>query len=107
MIFFAIQFKQEYLYDPSYADKNSIFKVFYLIGCMHITIYRLFFAFGTLEANMIASGISYRAAKSEDQPEEYNSIRHVHMWGFQTHLHGQASILNWNECTTAWLKYYV
>ena len=81
MLFFASKFKQEYLYDPEYAKQDMLFKCFYLLGCMHVTIYRLFFAFGSIETNMIASGISYTAPKNE-KLEEYNSIRHVNMMAF-------------------------
>ena len=82
MFLFASQFKQEFLYDPEYAKHNMLFKVYYLLGCMHVTIFRLFFAFGTLETNMIASGVSY-SAPNKNKPEEYNSIRNVNMMGFQ------------------------
>ena len=61
MMLLASKFKTEYLYDPSYANENPLFKVFFLIGCMHVTIFRLFFAFGSIESNMIASGLSYTA----------------------------------------------
>ena len=106
MFVLASKFKIEYLYDPEYADETVVFKVFFLIGCMHVTIARLFAAFGLMEANLIASGISYRA-KRDKVPEEYNSIRHVDMYAFETSRSAAECVINWNMCTNNWLKYYV
>ena len=81
MLLFASKFDGNYLYDPSYAEETIVYRVFYLIGCMHVTIYRLYFAFGSMESNMIACGVSFRA-KNEKEQEEYNSIKHVQMMAF-------------------------
>ena len=68
MVVTGFIFKQDYLYNPDFAEKMIVIKVFYIIGCIFITIWRLFFAFGMIEANLIANGISYRA-KTEKEPE--------------------------------------
>ena len=98
MVVTGMKCKQDYLFDPAFADETILFKVFYIIGCIYITIWRLFFAFGMIEANLIANGISYRA-KTEKAPDEYNSIRHVKMWKFVSGLTAVDCISNWNMCT--------
>ena len=106
MVITSILFRQDYMYDPTFADKAFPIKVIYLIGCNYVTVWRLLFAFGMIEANLIANGISYRA-KTEKEPEEFNSIRHVKMWDFVKALTGVNIISNWNMCTQSWIKYYI
>ena len=73
---------------------------------MHITIFYHYFIFGMFEANMIASGLGYRA-KSEKEPEEYNSVRAVRCVDFSLGIAGDHAIMNWNMNASLWMKYYI
>ena len=59
-----------------------------------------------MEANFIASGISYRA-KTEKTPETYNHLRWVRIWAFETMQHPMDATGNWNIGSHLWLKYYI
>ena len=88
-------------------DKHSfVFKLFYLIASMHEMIYRLYVAFGSIEANFIASGISYQP-KTDKTPECYNRERAVEMVNFELSLNGTQALSRWNMFTNRWLKYYI
>ena len=59
-----------------------------------------------MEANFVASGISYRA-KTEKTPETYNHLRWVKVWAFETMQHPMDATGNWNIGSHLWLKYYI
>ena len=96
----------KYMLTPEFAAENIAFKVFFLILSMHEMIFRLFVAFGGIESNLIATGLSYRP-RTEKEPEEYNQYRAIEMIGFETALNGAQSATRWNCFTNRWLKYYV
>ena len=70
---------------------------------MHITIFYHYFVFGGWEANLIASGFSFR---QKDTLHEFNSIRGVKCIEFSSSLCGVQATTNWNMNTVNWLKYY-
>lgn len=59
-----------------------------------------------MECSSIASGIGYRA-KTEKEPEEYNTVRSINMLGFFYPSTPAEMIGSWNMRTQYWLKYYV
>ena len=79
------------------------YKLLYLIASMHEMIYRLYFAFGCIESNFIASGLSFTASN----PPCYNTLRAVEMVDFELSLTGTDALSRWNMFTNRWLKYYV
>ena len=73
---------------------------------MHITIFYHYFVFGGWEANLIASGFSYRKGV-KDKAAEYNTFRGVCCYEFSTALDGGTATKAWNMNTGSWLKFYV
>lgn len=108
LVILGSQFKIDYLYDPAYLDEGLLYRIYYMMGCMHITIWRLFTAFSTMEVNLIANGLSYLPKNEETKtPECYNTLRAVKILKFQFGLSGLGSVLYWNMRTSDWIKYYI
>ena len=55
----------KYMLTDKFADENIAFKVVFLIASMHEMIFRLFIAFGMIEANFMATGLSYTPKKGK------------------------------------------
>ena len=68
--------------------------------------YILLLAFTAMECNSIASGFGYRA-KTDREPEDYNTIRTVRLIDFMTATSPAKIIASWNMTTQNWLKYYI
>ena len=105
-IFLIIQQKipATYMQTEEFVNEPMYYKVFFLIMSMQISIFYHYFVFGGWEANMIASGLSYRHA--EKNPE-FNSIRGVRCYLFSFSTSGSQAAFTWNVCTGTWLKYYL
>ena len=102
----SAKLKAAYMQTEEFIDEPFWFKLYLLIASMHITIFYHYFVFGGWEANLIASGFSYRKGE-KDKTAEYNSVRGVGCVAFSTSLNGTQATTNWNMNTVSWLKYYV
>ena len=96
----------DYMLTPEFNDHSFVYKIFYLIASMHEMIYRLYVAFGSIESNFIASGLSFKP-KTDKSPECYNSERAAEMVNFELSLNGTHALSRWNMFTNRWLKYYI
>ena len=105
LVLLSAKIKPDYMLTPDFANKSIMYRVSYLIASMHVQIYKLYSAFGSIEVMFIATGFSY-TPKRDKIPEEYNSIRQVKMIDFELQLTVMTGIVSWNICTANWLKYY-
>ena len=83
----SAKLKATYMQTEEFIGEPIWFKLYLLIASMHITIFYHYFVFGGWEANLIASGFSYRQAV-KDKIAEYNSVRGVGCVAFSTSLNG-------------------
>ena len=85
MAFFSAMlsfFDKDYLIDPAFKLEPLWYRTVHLISAMHMKMYMMFVGFCSQEANLIASGMSYRA-KTEKSVEEFNTIRTVNIYNFE------------------------
>ena len=71
-----------YLAGSEFLNDSLWYKLYYLLMSMQVMIWQLFTGFATQEANMIACGLSYKAA-TETEPEEFNYVRMVKIKDFE------------------------
>ena len=71
-----------YLAGSEFLNDSLWYKLYYLLMSMQVMIWQLFTGFATQEANMIACGLSYKAA-TKDEPEEFNYVRMVKIKDFE------------------------
>ena len=86
MAFFAGMiafFDKNYLIDPAFKLEPIWYRTVHLIVSMHMKMYMMFVGFTSQEANLIASGMSYRA-KTDRVAEEFNTIRTVNIYDFES-----------------------
>ena len=80
---------------------------FYTVFMPSIVFFcKLFFVFTMQETFLIASGLGYRA-RTEKQPENFNSIRCAEIIKVVTASDSAVFAAKWNMRTSHWLKYYV
>ena len=71
-----------YLASKEFLDDPLWYKLYYLLMSMQVMMWQLFTGFATQEANMIACGMSYKAA-TKTEPEEFNHFRAVKIVEFE------------------------
>ena len=92
---FAANFTTEMILTPSHKHDPIWVKNYYVFGFMHVKMFMMFVGFASQEATLIASGQSYRA-KSEKEPEEFNSLRTLKWLTFEKFLSASETIGAWN-----------
>lgn len=71
-----------------------------------LTMFRLNFVFMLEESCLAASGLGYKA-KTEKEPEDFNTIRCCKIYEQAFATNPTEVVGNWNMRTQYWLKYYV
>ena len=101
----AEKFDWWYLASSEFVNDPLWYKLYYLLMSMQVMMWQLFTGFATQEANMIACGMSYKAA-TKTEPEEFNHVRMVKIVDFELMTNPVKAISNWNISVHHWLKYY-
>ena len=94
-----------YMKTDEFASRRILFKVLYLIVAFCVQVYTMCAGFASLDANMIASGLGYRA-KSKTEPETFKAKMNVNMFNFQFSINGTDALSNFNMNANSWIKYY-
>ena len=98
---------KDYLIDSAFSAEPFWYRTVHLVAAMHMKMYMMFVGLTSQEANLIASGMSYRASKEAEPAEEYNSIRTVKIRQFEMMQSPSQAITCWNMQVQMWLKYYI
>jgi len=102
----SAHFSYELLNEQEFKDASMLYKILLVTACGQGKTFQLFVAFIGMEMNCIASGYGYKA-RTEKEPENFNTIRSVEMIKFLSATRPTQMISNWNMRTQHWMKYYI
>lgn len=106
MVVLSLNVSFDTLLTEEWTSKPFIWRAGYLIAAIHIKVLTLFIGFVSQETNFIACGQGYKPA-TKDEPENFNSLRVISIWSFESQISWTEAISKWNIQVHLWLKYYI